>query len=123
MECLIAQRGIVSDRQTEAPSSRVFSHRSRLADSVVACPRRALRIRIREEGWAPQNWGAGNDKCNNVAQSSFWGYGGSTNSLRVDRVLTALRHGGGGSHVRPGDAAGVADHGAPFTVPTARPEG
>ena len=41
------------------------------------------------EGWAAKlDWGAGKDKCTNVTQSSFWGYGGSTNSLRMDCVLT-----------------------------------
>jgi len=40
------------------------------------------------EGWAAQNWGVGKDKCTNVAQSSFWAYGGSTNSLRMSCVLT-----------------------------------
>ncbi|MBN1270059.1 MAG: hypothetical protein JXB04_10750, partial [Kiritimatiellae bacterium] len=38
------------------------------------------------EGWQPLNWDPG---CTNVAQSTFWGYGGSAHSLRMDLDLVA----------------------------------
>ncbi len=38
-----------------------------------------------DEGWEAYNWNPG---CTNVAQSSFWGYGGSAHSLRMDCVLS-----------------------------------
>ncbi|MDD4737268.1 MAG: hypothetical protein PHP44_14320, partial [Kiritimatiellae bacterium] len=34
-----------------------------------------------EDGWEALNWNPG---CTNVEQSSFWGYGSSSNSLRMD---------------------------------------
>ena len=55
---------------------------------LVPCSLQAARYGFEsgKDGWAAQNWGAGKDKCTNVAQSSFWGFGGSTNSLRMDCV-------------------------------------